>query len=334
MSDLATHGGRLRRAASAFPEAPRPWIDLSTGVNPRPYPAPRASRAARARLPDPADLEDLEATAAHAFGAPADRVVAMGGSDTAIRLVALGLGVRSVGIVEPTYGGHRAAWTDAGVQVAAISREGLLEAGERFEVVIVVNPNNPDGAVSAAGTLVAAATTLAARDGWLIVDEAFAEAAPETSVAGSSAQGLIVLRSFGKFHGLAGLRLGFVVAPPELARRLRRLRGEWPVSADAIAAGLTAYADSVWPEQTRLRLGRAVRRLDALLMGAGFEIVGGTPLFRLAAAPDAPARFAYLARAGILTRPFEDAPRWLRFGLPAPRHWPRLRAALLEITPP
>jgi cobalamin biosynthetic protein CobC len=151
------------------------------------------------------------------------------------------------------------------------------------------------------------------------------------SLAGDVGQGgIVVLRSFGKFFGLPGLRLGFVAVRPDLVERLRRRQGEWPVSADAIAAGLTAYADTAWAEAARDRLARDARRLDGLLTRAGFDVVGGTSLFRLAEAADAQDRFAALASTGVLTRPFAYNPRWLRFGLPAEAHWPRLEAALME----
>ena len=147
---------------------------------------------------------------------------------------------------------------------------------------------------------------------------------------GWRAERLIVLRSFGKFFGLPGLRLGFVAARPDLIARLRLRQGEWPVSADAIAAGLAAYADTGWAETARDRLARAARRLDDLLSRAGLDVVGGTSLFRLADAADAQDHFTALGSAGVLTRPFAYNPRWLRFGLPADAHWPRLEAALME----
>ena len=143
----------------------------------------------------------------------------------------------------------------------------------------------------------------------------------------------IVLRSFGKFYGLPGVRLGFVIAEPGLAGRIGAQFGDWPVSAEAIAAGRAAYADSGWAERMRLRLAGDARRLDALLEQAGLNLLGGTSLFRLVEAPDAQQRFLALARLGVLVRPFSDPPTWLRFGIPKPKDWPRLAAAL-EATRP
>jgi cobalamin biosynthetic protein CobC len=166
-----------------------------------------------------------------------------------------------------------------------------------------------------------------------VVDEAFVETAPELSVASFDLERTIVLRSFGKFYGLAGLRLGFIVAAPTLIAGLRERQGEWPVSADAIAAGLSAYANPEWAAQTRVRLARSVRRLDRLLVGAGLGLIGGTSLFRLAAATDASRRFERLASRGVLVRPFAYDASLLRFGLPPANAWRRLAEALMESRP-
>jgi cobalamin biosynthetic protein CobC len=338
MDAFTVHGGRLGEAKRRFPGAPEPWIDLSTGINPAPYPAPSASWEARTRLPDPEELAALEAAAAQAFGVKPECVLATPGEEAAIRLLAAAIPAARVGVVEPTYAGHRQAWRGAGAEVVSVRRSALDMAPANLDVLAVVNPNNPDGASASPDMLVELAEAMAARGGWLIVDEAFVETVPQLNV--SSRVGpdwtlprLVALRSFGKFYGLPGLRLGFVTGHPELIVRLRRRLGDWPVSADAIIAGRHAYADAAWAEATRERLAEGARRLDRLLAGAGFEIVGGCNLFRLAAADDAPARFIRLAQAGILTRPFTDEPRWLRFGAPAQDHWPRLEAALLEDAP-
>lgn len=311
------HGGRLAAAKGAFPDAPAPWLDLSTGINPRAYPAPRATPEALRRLPDPEEVRALEAAAARAFGVDPDRVVATPGTEAALRALPRILGARSVAIVSPTYGGHAEAWRLAGAKAKAIAAEQI--AASAAEAVVLVNPNNPDGTLASAAD---------APERWLIVDEAFVETAPQHSVAAAAGPRTVVLRSFGKFYGLPGVRLGFVIAEPGLAARIGAQFGDWPVGAEAIAAGLAAYADDAWRERTRLRLAREAARLDALLVANGFAVLGGTSLFRLAAAPDAGRRFAELARCGVLTRPFPDQPTWLRFGLPKPKDWPRLKAAL------
>jgi len=330
---FAHHGGRLGAARSLFPDVPQPWVDLSTGINPRSYPAPRASQRSRNRLPEPTELARLEAVAAAAFGVTdPERVVATAGTESALRLVPQILDLKAAVIVGPTYGSHADAWTRAGALTETI---GLQEAGAhawRATCLTIVNPNNPDGRIVQRAQLLELHDSLAEHGGALMVDEAFAEVAPEVSVAaeaGAAAPRLIVLRSFGKFFGLAGLRLGFIVAAAPLAATMRGLIGEWPVTSDALVAGLAAYADVRWMNRERAILQKSAQRLDGLLTLNGFELAGGTSLFRLARAADARERFARLLAAGILVRPFDFAPDLLRFGLPRGREqWRRLAAAL------
>jgi len=320
-SALLGHGGRLGAARTLYPDAPAPWLDLSTGINPWPYPVPALAPEAWSRLPDPDAVEALEGAAAAAFGVqnPA-RVVAGPGSEALIRLLPGLLPAERIGIPARTYGGHAEAWRLAGATC-------LADDAETADLRVVVNPNNPDGLALPPDQVLGRAR------GRLIVDEAFADLDPALSVAPlAGAPGherLIVLRSFGKFHGLAGARLGFLIGEPALAGRARRALGDWRVSGPAIAVGLAAYGDPDWAVQTRRRLTEDAARLDALLSAAGFEIVGGTALFRLARAADALRRFEALARAGVLTRPFPWDETLIRFGLPGPApDWRRLADAL------
>lgn len=331
---FAHHGGRLGVARSLFPDVPQPWVDLSTGINPRPYPAPRASQRARNRLPDPTELARLEALAAVAFGVDdPSRVVATAGSECALRLLPQLANLQAAVIVGPTYGSHADAWTRSGALLQTIARDEVHAHAQRAVCLTIVNPNNPDGHLVARPQLLALHDMLIRHGGMLIVDEAFTDVTPEASVAAdagsAAAPRLVVLRSFGKFFGLAGLRLGFLVAAPALAAAVRGLVGEWPVSSDALAAGLAAYADRRWAERERAALRKSAQRLDELLMRGGFALAGGTSLFRLARAADARECFARLLAAGILVRPFDFDPGLLRFGLPRGREqWRRLAAAL------
>jgi len=224
-------------------------------------------------------------------------------------------------------------WTKGGVPSRVVADAELDSAIGDGTAVIVVNPNNPDGRLLGRDRLLQLHDAVASRGGVLVVDEAFAEVTPEASVASlagtADAERMVVLRSFGKFYGLAGLRLGFVVGSHCVAARVRGLIGDWPVSVDALAAGLAAYADHAWADRMRKQLSLAARRLDALLTRYGFDVVGGTSLYRLVRAVDAPARFERLAAAGILTRPFQHDSTLLRFGLPgSPDAWRRLEGAL------
>ena len=321
------HGGALEVARRLAPEAPEPWIDLSTGVNPHAFPLPHLEPDAWRRLPAAEALAKLEAAAALRYGVAPQGVVAGPGSQALIRALSHILPRGAVGVLAPTYGGFAAAFAAAGACVVEAKR---LDDMQGLDVAIVVNPNNPDGRVTPSADLLDLHERLARRRAMLIVDEAFADFDGEESLAASlPTSGAVVLRSFGKTYGLAGLRLGFALASPDVARSLGAALGPWPVSGPAIAIGASALADSDWLNETRARLGKDAARLDDLLQRAGWRIIGGTRLFRLAAHADARAAFERLLAAGILARPFAEAPDWLRFGIPGDGNaWERLAAAL------
>jgi cobalamin biosynthetic protein CobC len=331
---FAHHGGRLCVARSLFPDVPQPWIDLSTGINPHSYPAPRASARERNHLPEPTELARLEAVAASAFKvADPVRVVATGGTENVLRLLPYLLKLTSAVIAGPTYGSHADAWQRAGAQVRSVADSELLANAVTNSAMTVVNPNNPDGRLVAREQLLSLHDALSRAGGALIVDEAFGDLEPQhcvSDIAGSdTAPRMIVLRSFGKFYGLAGVRLGFVIASPAFATQLRQLLGDWPVSVDALRAGLAAYADHDWAVRMRIRLSKAAQRLDKLLVSGGMSIAGGTSLYRLTRATNARARFTQLISHGVLVRPFDSDETLLRFGLPSSRDdWRRLTQAL------
>ena len=329
--DLAPldHGGDLASARRRFPDAPEPFIDLSTGINPQAYPVPSFSSDAFTRLPEPAELEALAAAAAHAYGAPsAAHVVAAPGTQILLAWVASLLAPGRAVVLGPTYAELARAAAVAGHAVEEVTE---IDRLRHATLAIVVNPNNPDGRVIDRSTLLALADALAHRRGLLLVDEAFMDVGPpDASLASDVGRGnIVVLRSFGKFFGLAGLRLGFALAAPELAAQLRALLGPWAVSGPAIAAGRAALADGAWMQATRVRLAANAAWLEDILTSAGFAIAGGTSLFRLVQTGDAAARFERLGRAGILVRRFAQHPQWLRFGLPGDEPaWQRLGSAL------
>lgn len=304
------HGGRIDRARAAFPQV-SDWIDLSTGIAPWAYPVDLAAVPLSA-LPDPTMLAELEARAAAVLSVPASRVVAVPGSDMALRLLGAIL-PGPAGWLAPGYSGHRTMWADG--KARALDRDTLAEPVGAVQVVLA-RPNNPDGWIADEAALEQTALRLAAKGGNLIVDEAFVDATPNISVAGRDWPGLIVLRSFGKFFGLAGLRLGLMIAPPPVGQALRSVIGDWPISTPALQAGIAAYADIDWQAAQRARLGEGSRRMAALLAQHDIAIAAQTRFFTLVAAPGRDALFGHLAEAGLLTRPFADQPAWLRIGLP------------------
>lgn len=306
MNALPFHGGRLTLACTRFGGEPDSWLDLSTGINPSPWPHAETIRPDWHALPDPHALAQLEQVAATHFGADPAFCCAVPGSEAGLRAVGriLNLPGRHVPL---SYGTYAQAFRTK--EAAATSPSAL----------IVGNPNNPDGHVTPRQSLLAALEQQERDGGWLIVDEAFADCRRSWSIADQVADDrkLIVTRSFGKFFGLAGVRLGFVLGPRSLLTHLRQLLGDWPVCAAAIAFGTPAYADTDWIAVTRLDLTATAERLDAILVRHGLRPKGFCPLFRLTDTDPAADLFSALARQRILTRPFPDHPGLLRFGLPA-----------------
>ncbi len=297
------HGGDLGDVRRRFPDAPLPWIDLSTGINPVPYPVPALSAEGWTRLPSREDHRTLIEAAAARYGVDdRETIVAAPGTQALIQLLPRLVPRTRVAIVGPTYEEHEVSWRRQGHDVSVV---GGLPTGA--EVTVLVNPDNPTGRLMTAGELAAA-------QGLLVVDEAFIDFHPRSaSVAGSRA---IVLRSFGKTYGLAGLRLGFAIAERGIAGRLRAELGPWAVSGAAIEIGRQALLDDDWLRETAQRLDADGERLDALLTRAGLTVLGGTSLFRLAHHPDTPGIIDALGLNGIHVRSFAREPSWLRFGLP------------------
>lgn len=308
------HGGQLEKARRLHPAAPQPWLDLSTGIAPWPYPVNPTTDQDWQRLPEPEALLALEEVAADYFGVEdPDQVVAVPGSDMALRLLARLIPAERVGLVGHSYSGYRKAWPHAEV----MPFEGALKA----DLLICANPNNPDGAWIEK-------RHLQCRSNQRLVDEAFADADPRLSLL-PDRSGAVVLRSFGKFFGLAGIRLGFVIADRPLAGDLRDQLGDWPISGPAIALARRAYADRNWQEAQRQRLNDASMRLKALLGEHGLAEACGTAQFQLAETSAAIGLFGHFCSQGILVRPFAERPMALRFGLPGSEvNWSRLTTAL------
>ena len=329
MPEWLHHGGGLDAAAARYGIPLDRWLDLSTGINPRPYPLPDLDTTLWHRLPGPDLDKKLREAAATYYGAPGpETVVPVPGTQSLIQWLPRLRPPAKVAVLSPTYGEHAACWRQAGHAVCEIGTLQDLEAD--CQVLVAVNPNNPDGRVLPPADLLAARDRLTGKDRLLIVDEAFADVTPDCSLGARTAEdGLIVLRSFGKFFGLAGLRLGFALTDRHTAARLDRHFGPWAVSGPAAAIGGQALADAAWITQTRDRLAGDSQRLDQILTAAGLSVVGGTSLFRLVEHAEAAAVFDRLAEAAILIRQFPERPNWLRFGVPgAAEDFQRLKEAL------
>ena len=328
MNPVELHGGALDAMRRLFPDAPQPWVDLSTGINPWPWPARERHFQGLDRLPTKEDCARCAAAMKDAFGAPEHAILAAPGSELLIRLLPSVIAPRRVAILAPSYGDHARVWRAAGCEVLE-TPDPLAEA-DSADAVVICNPNNPDGRRFEPDEVEAAHRRLTERGGWLVIDEAFADLEPDLSWAKhGGSDHLLVLRSIGKFYGLAGLRLGALIAPVDVLERMRALLGVWSVSTPALAIGAAAYSDLAWQTATRHRLAEARRRLDELLEERQCRVVGGTDLFRYVEVADAHGLWQQLARRGIYVRRFPWTPRQLRIGLPgtaAEEH--RLREAL------
>lgn len=319
---MREHGGNLDLAQQRFGGRAEDWIDLSTGINRLPYPAGEIAAHHWQALPSRSEIEALHQAARHAYATRAP-IVAVGGAQAAIQLLPrLALRGRAR-ILAPTYNEYAPVLSAAGWEVEEV---GALDALAGANLAIVVNPNNPDGRRHAPKDLLA----LLPRVGRLVIDESFVDAVPELSLASEAGRpGLLILRSFGKFYGLAGLRLGFAIGHADDIGKLAAASGPWPVSGAAIAIGCRALRDDAWAEATSARLARDCVRLDEMAQRQGWRLVGGAPLFRLYETPDARAAQEKLAHGQIWSRVFAQNPTWLRLGLPGVEaEWSRLAEML------
>lgn len=323
---MRDHGGNLDWAVATYGGTVDAWLDLSTGINARPYPVPDLPASAWSALPTQTARSELIDAARAAYGTQA-AIVPLAGAQAAIQLVPQLLPRGTARVLGPAYNEHAGALETYGWCVEEVRR---LDDLAGADIAIVVNPNNPDGQMHRPEVLRAIAQYV----GLLVIDESFADPLPDLSLCPevtADTQNLVIQRSFGKFFGLAGVRLGFAITGAKLADRLSDLAGPWCVSGPALAVGQAALADAIWQDRTRKNLVRDAARLDALAMRKGWSLVGGTPLFRTYATPDAAQAQETLAHQKIWTRRFEYSPHWLRLGLPgAESQWARLEAALLR----
>ncbi|RJF98100.1 threonine-phosphate decarboxylase CobD [Noviherbaspirillum saxi] len=322
---MLEHGGNLREAALRFGRPESEWLDLSTGINPVGYPVPTIAADAWHRLPQASDT--LLAAARTYYGAP--HLLPVAGTQAAIQALPRIRKQSKVVLSAPSYAEHAHCWRQAGHTVQEIAYDHLAAHIDQADVMVICNPNNPTGATIAPGMLLDWAGRLAARDGWLVVDEAFGDTVPKNSVAcHTHRQGLIVLRSIGKFFGLAGLRLGFVAADHALLHRLADWIGPWTVSGPAQDIGCAALSDRQWQQEVQSKLIRSGDRLHRLLAEYGID-ANGTALFQWWP-EEQPEVFAHhMAERGIWVRLFARQARGIRLGLPGDEAgWLRLMQAL------
>ncbi|HWP01059.1 MAG TPA: threonine-phosphate decarboxylase CobD [Methylococcus sp.] len=322
---MPEHGGKIHRVAAATGTRPEDWLDLSTGISPYPWPVPEIPANCWQRLPEEED--GLVETALDYYGAPA--VLPVAGETAAILALPRLRPNCRVAVVSPTYAEHAHSWRQAGHRVEEIPASELARRITDFQVVVVVNPNNPTGTYFPGEILLDWHAKLAAHGCWLVIDEAFIDPTPDYSLTSqANRKGLIVLRSFGKFFGCAGVRLGFVIAAAPLLEAMRALLGPWHVNAPARRIGKSALRDRKFHGEARETLLGASAELRDLLRRYGLGPSGGTPFFQWVKTDRATRIAAHFQQHRILLRRF-STPESLRFGLPGtPQDWHRLRTAL------
>ena len=310
MTQVRDHGGGLDAAIAKYGGARADWLDLSTGINPVPYPLPEFGADTWTALPDKAAFDRLYSLARHYWHVPPEAaIIGATGASAIIAALPRLITPAQVSIPGPTYNEHGAAFQAAGWTLSQ----------DPSHAIVAVHPNNPDGHLWQAKELDAP---------FVIIDESFCDIAPTQSLIELAKRpGTVLLKSFGKFWGLAGLRLGFAIGDPDIIAKLTDLLGPWQISGPALCIGAEALSDPQWADATRARLATDAARLDDLVTASGAELLGGTTLFRLYKVKDARAAQDHLAQHHIWSRIFPYANDWLRLGLPPHDRWDQLEAA-------
>ncbi|MGU3400725.1 threonine-phosphate decarboxylase CobD [Brucellaceae bacterium D45D] len=309
------HGGALDRAIAAYGGVAEDWLDLSTGINPEPFALPSLPTALWNRLPDESLLEQTLNHARHYYGvAKAASIVAAPGTQALIQLIPTLIKPATVALLTPTYQEHARSFAASGWRIVECANIDAIP--ESVSVAVIVNPNNPDGRVISREDLLALAKVLGSRGGFLIVDEAFADPDPQNSIAAEAMDArLIVLKSFGKFFGLAGIRLGFAIGAEKFTYQIAQRLGPWAVPGPTLAIATHAFSHEQELQHFRARLKARRQALTSVLERARLKEIGSTELFALVENPQAEALYERLCQRHILVRKFSYAPHWLRIGL-------------------
>lgn len=309
---MLEHGGHLLDAAKKYNIAKEKWIDLSTGINPNGWPIPTIPSECWQRLPETAD--GLVEAAKNYY--QCQSILPVAGSQAAIQSLPLLRKKSKVGVLAPAYAEHAYSWEKAGHIVVELEEDNIDSYLAELDVLIVINPNNPSAQHFRKPQLLNWYQQLHQHGGWLIVDEAFLDTNPEQSLSSHPVtEGLIILRSIGKFFGLAGIRCGFVIATEQILKELNEMLGPWTVSHPSRYIATAALLDKDWHSKTKVELNTQAARLAVLLNNQGLSITAQTDLFIWIKISEAQTIHQALAEKGILTRLFIH-PLSLRFGLP------------------
>lgn len=331
------HGGRIKDAAKKYTIPENEWIDLSTGINPNGWPVPHIPDNIWQSLPE--DNDELQAIACNYYGC--DICLPVSGSQAAIQMLPTLRSFSNVGIISPTYAEHEFHWKQSGHNVIRFLADDIEKYIGQLDVLVVVNPNNPTGEIIPAETLLNWHQQLSIKGGWLIVDEAFMDVTPENSLVPSGIKpGLIILRSIGKFFGLAGIRCGFVISDIELLQHMANKLGPWSLTGATRYIVKKALINENWQTDARIKLHKSKLRLGQLFHEKGLNILGETALFQWLTHSRAKDIHEAFATQGILIRYFEKqildnkkiVRASLRFGIPDNENqWRRLDEVLTRL---
>lgn len=330
------HGGLDDRELSALGIDPAGVLDLSANLHPD-GPPPAVIEALRtadvSRYPSP-DASPLREALAALHGVDPRSVIVTPGASAAIYLVLSALaapGDRCV-IFPPTFGEYERAIEAAGAHVVPYVTEppGFMPSiTTEVDLAVLCNPNNPTGRYLARTEVDA----IASRARVLVLDAAYEWAVKDawdsTEFVRSGAP-VVVIHSMTKLFAMPGLRVGYILAPPVLADRIRLRQPPWPVGAPELAAGIAAI-EAI--EERRLALPDLQHRrgiLEATFAAHGCRTTASSANFVLAEVGDAPAfRSAMLAR-GFAVRDATSfgLPTWVRIAVPSNAHLLRLTAAI------
>ena len=340
------HGGCLNQAIKRFADKENPiaetqWLDLSTGINPNGWPVPAMPASVYNRLPE---NDDGLIEAAQCYYQVSD-ILPVSGSQQAIQLLPeifrrydLLPKKPTIGIISPCYAEHEFQWQKNNFAIIHLSSETVDELIDTLDVLVLINPNNPTGELIDTDRLKQWQLKLADHQAYLIIDEAFMDSTPKESFLSDSAHdNLIVLRSVGKFFGLAGVRCGFVMASDTILSLLKYHQGPWSVSGPTRWVVKQALRDKIWIEKNKKYLQDASIKLENLLrsyllINHPQRSIAGTVLFKTLFLENAAFMYEQLAKKGVLVR-LLDNKKGLRFGLPAnEKQWQRLDNVLKNIS--
>ncbi len=312
------HGGQLNHVKQQFPDVHQDWLDLSTGISPFAYPIPEIPKFVWQSLPQVS--ESLLQKAKHYY--QCSDILAAHGSQSIIQILPKLWLKRfgtptSVFLPKVGYKEHQKAWSENQFPIELYDNELDSTEFSAPSIVVCINPNNPTGFLHSRQHLLRLLSQLQHNSGWLIVDEAFMDVIEEDAslMKHANHSNLFVLRSMGKFFGLAGIRVGFVSSCEKNLNDLSQLLGPWSVNGPALFVAEQALQNRQWQQEQQQRLKQSAQSLESWLKTKFRLPVTGTSLFKTLHLENATQLWTSLCHKGIYVR-LCDEKNALRFGIP------------------